>query len=135
MQKRFIKPIVYLIFTFSTSVACMGMSPDYALEKPVQLAQNKGGGDSNSSADGPASSAAGGLTLEDKSYVKDYHSKHRNSSVKYDHDISVGHQMPEGHTYYPLEGRQSLNGYNYTVINNRNVLVDPTTRRILNIID
>ncbi len=135
MKICFSKLAIYLFLTMSVPASGFAAPIPFPPEKPFQLAQNKGGGDSNSSADGSASSAVGGLTVEDKSYVREYNLKRGYPSVKYDRDISIGQQLPETNTYYPIEGRQSLSGYRYSVINGRTVLVDRDTRRIVEVID
>jgi Protein of unknown function (DUF1236) len=135
MKYFFSKYAPYFIALSTISTSSFAASIPLPPERPFNLAQNKGGGDSNSSADGPASSAIGGLTLEDKSYMREYHSKRKYPSIKYEDEISVGRILPETGSYYPIEGRQSLDGYKYAVINNKTVIIDSNTRRIIEIID
>jgi Protein of unknown function (DUF1236) len=123
--------VAVTVISTSSFAASIPLPPD----RPFHLAQNKGGGDSNSSADGSASSAVGGLTLEDRSYLRDYNSKRKYPSIKYEDDVSIGRVLPETGSYYSIEGRESLNGYKYTIINDKTVIIDPNTRRIIEIID
>jgi hypothetical protein len=135
MKYSFSKYASYFAAIAVLSTSSFAASIPLPPERPFILAQNKGGGDSNSSADGPASGAVGGLTLEDKSYVREYHSKRKYPSIKYEDEISVGRILPETGSYYPIEGRQSLNEYRYAVINNKTVIIDSNTRRIIEILD
>lgn len=51
-------------------------------------------------------------------------------------EIAVGRVLPEaGVTYYEVPQQFGPTTYRYTVVNNRTVLVDPRTRRIMQVID
>jgi hypothetical protein len=51
-------------------------------------------------------------------------------------DIAVGVVLPElGVTYYDVPQQFGTTTYRYTVVNNRTVLVDPRTRRIMQVLD
>lgn len=51
-------------------------------------------------------------------------------------EIRVGTTLPDvGVTYYDVPERFGTTNYRYTVINDRTVLVDPATRRIVQVIE
>jgi hypothetical protein len=57
-------------------------------------------------------------------------------SYRYDDDFRVGAVLPEsGVTYYDVPPEYHVTGYRYTYVNEHPVLVDPRTRRIVEIID
>jgi hypothetical protein len=59
------------------------------------------------------------------------------SSYRYAEPIEVGTVLPlQGVEYYdvPAEYR-AAHGYRYTIVNDRTVLVDPHTRRVVQILD
>jgi len=50
--------------------------------------------------------------------------------------IAVGTILPEaGVTYYDVPQQFGVTTYRYTVVNDRNVLVDPRTRRVVQVIE
>jgi hypothetical protein len=51
-------------------------------------------------------------------------------------EIVVGRVLPEvGVTYYDVPQQFGATTYRYTMVNNRTVLVDPRTRRIMQVLD
>ncbi len=57
-------------------------------------------------------------------------------SYTVDAPISVGTVLPEaGVTYYDVPQRFGATTYRYTVVNDRSVLVDPRTRRVMQVIE
>lgn len=57
-------------------------------------------------------------------------------SYTYSEDVRVGAVLPEaGVTYYEMPPEYGVREYRYTVVNGRTVLVDPRTRRIVEIVD
>jgi hypothetical protein len=50
--------------------------------------------------------------------------------------VRAGVILPEsGITYYEIPAEYHAPGYRYTVVNDRTVIVDPRTRRVVEIID
>jgi len=67
-----------------------------------------------------------------RSYVVEQH----RPSYRYQGDVRVGAVLPEaGVTYYDMPQEYGLRDYRYTVVNDRPVLVDPHTRRIVQIVE
>ncbi len=57
-------------------------------------------------------------------------------SYRYAEPIAVGAMLPEdGVVYREVPAEYGAQGYRYTVVNDRTVVVDPRTRRIVQIID
>jgi hypothetical protein len=66
------------------------------------------------------------------SYVVEQH----RPSYQYREDVRVGAVLPEeGVTYYDVPPEYGAHDYRYTVINNRTVLVDPRTHRIVEVVE
>ncbi len=82
-----------------------------------------------------AGSVVDSVSNEDRIYVRRYSEERRYPSVKYDRDLAVGGELPADMTYYDFEGRPSIARYRYARINDRTVLVDPQTHRIVEIIE
>ena len=87
---------------------------------------------------GAAAGTVGGiLGVDDRPRFREYVVRERRPSYRYDNDVRVGVVLPEsGVTYYdvPPEYRAPP-GYRYTIVNDRPVLIEPRTRRIVEIIE
>ena len=87
---------------------------------------------------GAAAGTVGGiLGVDDRPRFREYVARERRPSYRYNEDLRVGVVLPEsGVTYYevPPEYRAPA-GYRYTVVNDRPVLIESRTRRIVEIID
>ena len=60
----------------------------------------------------------------------------RPTSYSYDQPVVVGATLPAtGVTYYRVPEEYGVSDYRYTVVNNQPVLVEPRTRRIVQVID
>lgn len=60
----------------------------------------------------------------------------RRPSFIYDRPLAVGAELPsDGVTYYEVPAEYGPTQYRYTVVNNRTVLVDPRTRRVIQVIE
>lgn len=65
-----------------------------------------------------------------------YVTEQRRTSFSYDQPVTIGTTLPaSGVTYYEVPREYGAGNYRYTVVNNRTVLVDPGTRRIVQIVD
>ena len=81
--------------------------------------------------------AVGGAIADDarprfRSYVVERH----HPSYRYDREVRVGADLPSsGVTYYEVPREYGVTKYRYTVVNDRPVLVDPGTHRIVQVIE
>src|ERR1700743_680725 len=67
-----------------------------------------------------------------RSYVVEQH----RPSYQYRDDVRIGAVLPEeGVTYYDVPQEYGVRDHRYTVVNNRTVLVDPRTRRIVEVVE
>ena len=67
-----------------------------------------------------------------RSYVEERHVP----SYRYEHEVRVGEDLPPaGVTYYEVPREYGVTRYRYTVVNDHTVLVDPSTHRIVQVID
>jgi hypothetical protein len=86
---------------------------------------------------GAAAGTVGGiLGVEDRPRFREYVVRERHPSYRYSDDFRVGAVLPEsGVTYYEVPTDYHVSAYRYTYVNDHAVLVDPRTRRIVQIID
>jgi hypothetical protein len=86
---------------------------------------------------GAATGTVGGiLGVDDRPRFREYVVRERVPSYRYDNDFRVGAVLPEsGVTYYDVPPEYHVTGYRYTYVNDHPVLVDPRTRRIVEIVD
>ena len=86
---------------------------------------------------GAATGTVGGiLGVDDRPRFREYVVRERRPSYRYSEELRVGAVLPEsGVTYYDVPAEYNAPGYRYTYVNERPVLVEPRTRRIVEIID
>jgi hypothetical protein len=67
---------------------------------------------------------------------KEYVVTQRPTSFTYAQPLAVGTVLPrQGVTYREVPAEYGVSGYRYTVVNNRTVLVDPNSGRVVQIIE
>ena len=78
---------------------------------------------------------AGGIADAQQPQFREYVVQQRVPSYTYSGDVVVGTVLPSsGVTYYEVPATYGVRGYRYTRVNNRVVLVDPGTHRIVQVI-
>jgi hypothetical protein len=78
----------------------------------------------------------GVLGVDDRPRFHSYVVEQRRPSYQYNEDLRVGAVLPEaGVTYYDVPPEYGARDYRYTVVNGRTVLVEPRTRRIVEIVE
>jgi hypothetical protein len=79
---------------------------------------------------------AGGIADETRPRFRSYVTERRVPSYRYEREVRVGADLPSsGVTYYEVPREYGVTNYRYTVVNDRPVLVDPSTHRIVQVID
>ena len=79
---------------------------------------------------------AGGIADETRPRFRSYVTERRVPSYRYEREVRVGADLPSsGVTYYDVPREYGVTNYRYTVVNDRPVLVDPSTHRIVQVID
>ena len=78
----------------------------------------------------------GGLAGSTQKEFHTYVVEQRHPAYTWDGKVVVGGTLPEtGVTYYTVPEKYGVKTYRYTVVNDRVVLVDPATRRIVQIVE
>jgi hypothetical protein len=78
----------------------------------------------------------GVLGLDQRPRFHTYVVERRHPSYQYSEDLRVGAVLPEaGVTYYDVPPDYGVQNYRYTVVNGRTVLIEPGSRRIVEIVD
>jgi Protein of unknown function (DUF1236) len=78
----------------------------------------------------------GVLGLDQRPRFRSYVVEQRHPSYQYREDVRVGAVLPEeGVTYYDVPQEYGARDYRYTVVNGRTVLVEPRTRRIVEVVE
>ena len=79
---------------------------------------------------------AGGSMIDDTPRFRAYVIEQRLPSYSYAQPVAVGTILPsEGVVYRQVPAGYGVQGYNYTVVNDRMLVVEPGTRRIVQIIE
>ena len=128
------------------STCACGASVRCAIPKGVRGAQE--GAEAGERAAGPLGAVVGGtvgaaagtvggiLGVEDRPRFREYVVRERIPSYRYEQELRVGAVLPEqGVTYYEVPAEYQVTGYRYTYVNEHPVLVEPRTRRVVEIID
>src|SRR4029077_325497 len=85
---------------------------------------------------GVVGGVAGVLGVDQRPRFRTYVVEQRRPSYRYQGDVRVGEELPEaGVTYYEVPQEYGVREYRYTVVNDRPVLVDPRTRRIVEVVE
>lgn len=86
---------------------------------------------------GVVGGVSGVLGVDDRPRFQRYVVEHRHPSYRYSDEVRVGAVLPEqGVTYYAVPDEYGpARGYRYTIVNDRTVLVDPRTRRIVEVVE
>jgi len=82
-----------------------------------------------------AGGAVGSITDSDRTYVRGYVMQNRRPSVRVEGPLAAGAVLPPQVELYPLEGNPGLSNYRYTWVNDRAVLIDPQSRRVIYVIE
>ena len=78
----------------------------------------------------------GVLGVDQRPRFRAYAADQHRASYSYRDNLAVGVVLPnEGVTYYEVPAEYGAQNYRYTVVNGRTVLVEPGTRRIVEIVD
>jgi len=78
----------------------------------------------------------GGLSDEQRPRFREYAVQQRRPSYRYQDEVRVGAVLPSnGVQYYEAPPEYGVRDYRYTIVNDRTVLVDPRTHRIIEIIE
>lgn len=85
---------------------------------------------------GVGGAIVGGIVGEQATGFKTYVVEQKRPSYTYQEDVRVGTALPSsGVQYYEVPPQYGVKNYRYTVVNNRTVLVDPATRKVVQIIE
>lgn len=85
---------------------------------------------------GVVGGVAGVLGVDERPRFRSYVAEQRRPSYQYREDVRIGAILPEeGVTYYEVPQEYGVRDYRYTVVNGRTVLVEPRTRRIVEIVE
>jgi hypothetical protein len=79
---------------------------------------------------------AGGIADDTRPRFRSYVEERHVPSYRYQREVRVGEDLSSsGVTYYEVPREYGVTKYRYTVVNDRTVLVDPSTHRIVQVID
>lgn len=85
---------------------------------------------------GVAGAVVGGIADENRPRFREYVVTQRRPSYRYQGEVRVGAELPSsGVTYYDAPAEYKVKNYRYTRVNDRIVLVDPRTRRVVQVIE
>jgi uncharacterized protein YcfJ len=84
---------------------------------------------------GAVGAIAGGLSEQQAPEFRQYVVRQDVPSYRYEDEVAVGTVLPsDGVRYYEVPQQYGVRDYRYTVVNDRVVLVEPRTRRVVQVI-
>jgi len=79
---------------------------------------------------------AGGTMISDEAAFRDYAMGQHMRSYRYSEPVVVGTVLPSrGIMYRQVPAEYGAPGYRYTIVNDQPVIVEPRTRRVIEVID
>lgn len=82
-----------------------------------------------------AGALVGGIAADHRTEFRTYVKEQKVTSVPYKEKVMVGAVLPDTVTYREVPAKFGKTEYRYTVINDQTVLVEPKTRKIVQIIE
>jgi hypothetical protein len=93
------------------------------------------GGPVGAAVGGVTGAILGGIADQQQPEFRQYVTTQKVPSYAYREEVRVGAVLPEaGVTYHEVPAQYKVKGYRYTIVNDTPVLVEPGTRRIVQII-
>ena len=84
---------------------------------------------------GVGGAVVGGIADANTPKFREYVVREHHPSYHYDREVVVGAELPPaGVTYWEVPREYGVTEYRYTIVNDRTVIVDPKTHRIIQII-
>jgi hypothetical protein len=103
------------------------------------LAQSNSGAAAGAATGAGVGAVAGGvlgsISAQDRTYVREYVVQHKRPSARVKGEVVVGATLPQQVAVYPVEGNPAFSNYRYTYVNDRAVLIDPSSRRVVYVIE
>ena len=79
---------------------------------------------------------AGGIADDSRPRFRSYVTERHVPSYRYEREVRVGADLPSsGVTYYEVPREYCVTKHRYAVVNDRTVLVDPATHRIVQVVE
>jgi hypothetical protein len=75
------------------------------------------------------------ITTEQAGKIRTYVQREKKPSVKVTEQVSVGSTLPASTEIYSFPADVGVTNYRYSVVNDRTVIVDPQSRRVIQVID
>ncbi len=75
------------------------------------------------------------ITTEQAGKIRTYVQKEKRPSVKVTEQLRVGSTLPGTTEIYTFPEEVGVKNYRYSVVNDRTVIIDPSTRRVIQFID
>jgi uncharacterized protein YcfJ len=93
------------------------------------------GGPVGAAVGGVAGAIVGGIADQQQQEFRTYVTTQKVPSYTYKEEVRVGVVLPEsGVTYHEVPAQYKVKGYKYTVVNNTPVLVEPSSRKVVQVI-
>lgn len=135
--------VVAISTVLALSTAAMAQQPREGVPPGVAAGAATGavggalvGGPVGAAVGGVAGAVVGGISEATRPQFREYVVTKRHPSYRLSGDVVVGAELPADRvTYYEVPSQFGEVRYRYTIVNDRTVLVDPRTNRIVQVIE
>ena len=139
MIRRFAGAAAVAVFALSLPVAIQAQGVPGGVERGARDGE-RAAGTVGAVVGGVIGGVVGGVTgvlgVDERPRFRSYVVEQRRPSYEYREDLRVGAVLPEeGVTYYDVPPEYGVREHRYTVVNGRTVLVEPRTRRVIEIVE
>jgi hypothetical protein len=139
MIRRFAGAAAVVIFATLLPVATQAQGVPGGVERGARDGE-RAAGPVGAVVGGVIGGVVGGVTgvlgVDERPRFRSYVVEQRRPSYEYREDLRVGAVLPEeGVTYYDVPPEYGVREHRYTVVNGRTVLVEPRTRRVIEIVE
>ena len=139
MSNRIFAAVITAVLALPTSIAHAQQQPGSGAATGAATGAVGGaivGGPVGAVVGGVAGAVVGGLSEQHQPLFREYVVQQRRPSYRHQGEVRVGTVLPSsGVTYYEVPPEYGVRGHRYTVVNDRVVLVDPGSRRVVQVVE
>ena len=130
------KMIAAILMTMSVSTAALAQSGAVGGAVGGAVIGGAVGGPVGAAVGATTGAAVGGIADDTRPRFRSYVMERKHPSYRYQNEVRIGAELPDtGVTYYEVPREYGATQYRYTIVNDRTVLVDPGTHRVVQVID
>ena len=119
-----------------TTLAALGLlaGVSAASAQGTVIRESQGGGAVTRETTTTTTTTTQTISPEERTVVRRYVTQQKRPSVRVQERVAVGSTLPSDVELYAVEGEPTVSRYRYSIVNEEPVLVDPGTRRVIEVL-